>query len=116
VPFPVRRPPKVVEPVPPKPTETVVVPMTPPVELVKRSEFWIDEMANVVDVALDVVAFPVTMSVPLIVELPLVRRPAVKPMVVEVLLPYDVGVNGNIDVRDELETLLLKSVQSEEER
>ena len=116
VPFPVRRPPSVVEPVPPKPTETDVVPMTLPWALAKRMDEARLEIANVVEVAEDVVAFPVTMSVPFTVELPLVRRPAVKPMVVEVLLPYPTGVNGKIDVRDELEILLLKSVQSEEER
>jgi hypothetical protein len=69
-----------------------------------------------VEVAEDVVAFPVTINVPLMVEEALVRRPFVKPMVVEVEFPYVVGVNGKIDEREELEILLLKRVQSEEER
>ena len=90
--------------------------MAPPAVVLRREPEVMLEMAKVVEVALLVVAFPVTMSVPLIVELPLVRRPAVKPMVVEVLLPYPTGVNGNIDVRDEEETFWLKSVQSAEER
>lgn len=116
VPFPVRRPPRVVEPVPPKPTETVVVPMTEPFPLVKRREFAMLEIANVVEVADEVVALPVTINVPFTVELPFVRRPAVKPMVVPVALPYPTGVNGKMLVSEELEILLLKRVQSEEER
>ena len=64
VPFPVRRPPKVVEPVPPRLVASVVVPMTPPVELVKRSDEVMDEIARVVEVACDVVELPVTRMLP----------------------------------------------------
>ena len=51
VPFPVRSPPKVVEPVPPKEVETVVVAMTEPVLLVKRRLLVIFEIAKLVEVA-----------------------------------------------------------------
>ena len=90
--------------------------MAPPAVVLRREPEVMLEMANVVDVALDVVAFPVTMSVPLIVELPLVRSPFVNPIVVPVALPYPTGVNGKMDEREDDEILLLKRVQSEEER
>lgn len=68
--------------------------MAPPVEVLRRFPERMLEIAKVVEVADDVVAFPVTIKVPLMVEEALVRRPLVKPMVVEVLFPYVVGVNG----------------------
>ena len=91
-------------------------PTTEPFALTARSVEESEVIANVVEVAEEVVALPVTINVPLMVELPLVRRPAVKPMVVEVLLPYPTGVNGKMDEREDDEILLLKRVQSEEER
>src|SRR4051812_24246517 len=42
-PAPARRPPRVVDPVPPKLTATDVVPLTAPVELVKRMELFVPE-------------------------------------------------------------------------
>ena len=51
VPFPVRRPPRVVEPVPPKLVESVVVPMTEPLLLVRRRALVILLMAKLVVVA-----------------------------------------------------------------
>ena len=68
--------------------------MAPPVEVLRRLPERMLEIAKVVEVADDVVAFPVTIKVPLMVEEALVRRPLVKPMVVEVEFPYVVGVNG----------------------
>ena len=68
--------------------------MAPPVEVLRRLPERMLEIAKVVEVADDVVAFPVTIKVPLMVEEAFVRRPLVKPMVVEVLFPYVVGVNG----------------------
>ena len=90
--------------------------MAPPVVVLSKLPDVMEEMANVVEVADEVVAFPVTMSVPLMVEEELVRMPLVKPIVVPVALPYPTGVNGKMDVSEELEILLLKRVQSEEER
>jgi len=69
--------------------------MAPPAVVFKSEPEVMLEMANVVEVAEEVVALPVTINVPLMVELPLVRRPAVKPIVVPVALPYPTGVNGN---------------------
>jgi hypothetical protein len=114
--FPVRRPPSVVEPVPPNATEMEVVPMTLPCAFAKRSEEAMVEMAKVVEVALDVVALPVTMKVPFTVEEALVMRPLVKATVVEVETPKVVGLKGKMLANDEDETLLLKSVQSVEAR
>ena len=70
VPFPVRRPPSVVEPVPPKPTETVEVPMTLPWPLPKRMEFAMVEMARLVVVACWREELPRTVSVPLALRAP----------------------------------------------
>ena len=51
VPFPTRRPLRVVEPVPPKAVERVVVPMTEPLALVVRREEAMAVMARLVVVA-----------------------------------------------------------------
>jgi hypothetical protein len=51
VPLPVRRPPSVVEPVPPKPTETEVVPMTLPCPFAKRTDEAREEIAKALEVA-----------------------------------------------------------------
>ena len=51
VPLPVRRPPRVVLPVPPKFTATVVEPITDPFALANKSEFAMVEMAKLVEVA-----------------------------------------------------------------
>ena len=78
VPFPVRRPPKVVEPVPPKPTETVVVPMTLPWPFPKRMEFAMVEMARLVVVACWREELPRTVRVPLALRAPpTLRRDAI---------------------------------------
>ena len=53
VPLPVRRPPSVVEPVPPKLTASVVVPLTTPVEFANRIEFWIPEIVRLLVDAVD---------------------------------------------------------------
>ena len=90
--------------------------MAPPAVVLSKLPDVMEEIAKVVEVAEDVVEFPVTMSVPLIVEEEFVRRPLVNPMVVPVALPYPTGVNGKMLVSEEEEILLLKRVQSEEER
>ena len=53
---------------------------------------------------------------PVKVEDAVERKPLRKPSVVEVALPYETGVNGNICDKDEEEILLLKVVQSAEVR
>lgn len=66
--------------------------------------------------AVDVIA-PVILSAPVMVDdAALTSMPLLKPIRVEVELPQVVGVNGKICDRDELEILLLKSVQSVLER
>ena len=60
MPFPVKRPPNVVDPVPPKLVVSVVEPMTEPFALAKRKEEAMEEMARLVEVACEVVALPRT--------------------------------------------------------
>jgi len=57
VPLPVKIPPSVVEPVPPKLTAMVEVPETFPLAEVVRMEFWIFEIVKVLVVRLVVEAF-----------------------------------------------------------
>ena len=59
VPLPVRRPPSVVEPVPPKAVVRVVVPRTEPLLLVYRSEDGMLVMANDVEVPFAAIRFVV---------------------------------------------------------
>jgi hypothetical protein len=58
------------EPVPPKPTESEVVPMTEPDELPKRSELAMVEMARFVEVACCKEELPRTVREPLALSVP----------------------------------------------
>jgi hypothetical protein len=100
VPLPVKRPPRVVEPVPPRLTATVVVPMTEPLELVKRSELVMFAIARFVVVAACALKLPATVvelftkSEPVVVAPPLIVSPvmAVPPPIVEeacAMSPFD---------------------------
>ena len=88
VPLPVRRPPKVVEPVPPKLVASVVVPMTGPELLVYRREEVIDVTARLVEVACFKEVLPRTVKVPMVAlaEERLVELAVVAKSVVEVAL------------------------------
>ena len=67
-------------------------------------------------VAVEVMA-PVILSAPVMVDdAAFTKIPLLKPMRVDVELPHVVGVNGKICDRDEDEILLLKVVQSDDER
>ena len=75
-PVPTRIPPSVEEPVPPNGTERVVVPVTTPVALVQRREFWILETVRLLVERLVVLAF-VPYNVPL-AEIFVVDAPPLK--------------------------------------
>jgi hypothetical protein len=108
VPFPVRRPPKVVEPVPPKEVATVVVAMTPPVELVKRRALVIEEIANfevvaVVEVPLPIVRLSMMEGVLMVEEAYRAVLYQVGVVVALVLVPYvEVMVQGQVKVLAEV--------------
>ena len=70
VPFPVKMPPRVVEPVPPKEVERVVVPMTEPEEFANRSEEAIEVIARLVVVACCSEELPRTVKVPFALRAP----------------------------------------------
>ena len=70
VPFPFKSPPSVVDPVPPKLTAMVVVPLVTPMLLVKRMEFWILEIVRAV-----VEAPPWRSERPVVVAPPKIVRP-----------------------------------------
>ena len=76
VPFPVKSPPKVVEPVPPKLVAIVVEPITEPFALVVRMEEAMLVMARFVVVACWREVFPETVSVEASVAAPLTLRRA----------------------------------------
>lgn len=79
VPLPVKMPPRVVEPVPPKFTARVEVPATTPVEFVTRREFWMLETVRFEVLAEPVYIVPV--AVMFVVEAPPYRL--VQPVKVE---------------------------------
>jgi hypothetical protein len=75
----------------------VEVAMTEPLALTERSVLERPEMAKLVVVADVVVEFPVTRRLPAMVEdAPFTMMPFRRPRVVEVELPYPVGVHGKV--------------------
>ena len=84
----------------------------PPVVVLSKLPEEMEEMAKVVEVALDVVALPLIVRLPWMVEeAAFTMKPFRKATVVEVETPYVVAVNGKMAVSEEDDILLLKSVQ-----
>lgn len=114
VPLPVRIPPRVVEPVPPKLVARVVVAMMEPVELAKRSEEVIPVMARLVVVAFVVVELPLMRRLPWMVEeAALITRPPVVKIIVDVVADCVAAgcVHASYAVRPVLEPQSLAAIE-----